>query len=140
MTRLKKLALMVLALGVMLAASTPSSAAPKAGKKKKAGKAVAGTVLEVKQESGKEEGTIKVSVAGKKKANEAAMEKSFKVTSSTKIAKVTGKGKEAKQAAGEAAKLADVSKGQRVFIKANGDTVEEIKITAAKAKKKKKAA
>src|SRR5262249_26436552 len=141
MLRLKRVVLMVLALGVFLAATSQSAAADKKADKKAkkaAGKPVAGTVVDVKQESGKEEGTIKVSVKGKKKANEAATEKTFKITSSTKLTKVTGKGKEAKTAAGETVKFSALAKDQRVFVKANGDTVEEVKIAAGKAKKKKK--
>jgi hypothetical protein len=141
MLRLKKVVLMVLALGVFLAATSQAAAGDnKADKKKKktAGKAVAGTVVDVKQESGKEEGTIKVSVRGKKKANEAATEKTFKITSATKLTKVTGKAKEAKAAAGETVKFSALAKDQRVFITAKGDTVEEIKIAAGKATKKKK--
>jgi len=109
-----------------------------AGKKKKDGKPVKGTVVEVKKDEGKETGELKVKVPGKKGA--AATDRTFKITEATKIAKITGKvkPKEAATTEGTAIKFGEVAKDASVILSAKGDEATSVKVLDTKKKKKKK--
>src|SRR5262249_46373034 len=87
------------AVAVQQTARADDKAADKAGKKagkggKKKGHAVHGTVIAVKKDKDKDEGTITVRVHHRRKKGDATaskpVEKVFKVTSATKFQKVSG--------------------------------------------------
>jgi hypothetical protein len=99
-------------------------------------KPVKGTVTSIKQDEGKESGTITVTVKTKKKGAPATTEaRTFQVSESTKLETVTGK---KKNTTATAAKFADLAEGKLVTVLARGDTVESVKIANAKKKKKSK--
>ncbi len=124
--------LAVLALALVL-----TNSAEAAGKAKKKVKPVKGTVVEVKKDTDKESGTVVVKIAGKKKTNTPATEKTIKVTTDTKVLKVAG-GKKNKDVPPTASKLSELEKGGKVTITAKGDEASEIQFVAAKKKKAKK--
>lgn len=139
MNRFRMSVVAIAALLIALLACCSAEAGDKAKGKKKA-KPVAGEVIEVKAEKGKEEGTLVVKTQVKKKKGDATAakpeEKTFKVSSDTKVVKVVGKKKDGTPP--EAFKFSQIEKGARIRIKANGDKVEEIQVLAAKKKEKKK--
>jgi len=128
------------ALLVVLALAATASAGDKAKKagKKKAAKPVQGLVVDFKKDEGKDTGTVTVKlVKGKKKGGDSgeAMQKTFTITDTTKFEQISGKkGNVETKSAG----FKDLAKDQKVTITAKGDTVESVKITAAKKKKKNK--
>lgn len=122
--------LMVLAIAVCLVSSATA-----ADKKKKKGKPVRGSIVSVKQDEGKETGTITVKVAGKKKDAAEAKEMTFTISAATKIENVIGKPKDGKTSAG---KFSDLAAGKRVVITAEGNIAETVKVLGGKKKKKKK--
>ncbi|MCI0456782.1 MAG: hypothetical protein L0Z62_07370 [Gemmataceae bacterium] len=132
MRRITRVAAVAAALAVLLAASQSASAEDKKAKKK-AGKPVRGTVVEVKKD--KDDGTIKVKVqVGKKKDPAAPVEeKVFKVTGQTKFEQMVGKKKDNLPA--EAATFAAVEAGQVVQLVVKGDTVVSARIAPKKKKK-----
>jgi len=134
MRMLKLLA--VLALCLSLAA--PTRAADKA---KKGAKPFTGVVTEIKKDSDKDTGTIKIKVQNKKAANGPLVEATFTVKETTKFEKVAGKVKKkaAAAATGSPAKFSDLAKDAQVAITADGASAGTVKILGDAKKKKKKA-
>jgi hypothetical protein len=130
----------VVALFLVLALVASASAAGGkggAGKKGKKARAVHGVVVSVAADKDKStSGTVTVKVRhGKKKAgNVTETEKKFTVNDSTKIEKVSGK---KGQLQTTAVSLGDLKEGTKVVVTAKGDTAEQIKFRAKKAKKAK---
>jgi hypothetical protein len=112
--------LTVLALALVLAVNVQAA---EKGKKKK-GKGIKGVVTKVDKDSI----TVKVGKRGD------AAEKTFKLTGTTTVEKVSGKKPDRKVTP---ATLSDVAVGARVAIKADGDTATSIKLREGKAKKNK---
>jgi hypothetical protein len=119
-----------LALAVLLIASVSARADDAKKDKKKAKGAFIGTVVEVKKESGKDEGSVTIKGQSRKQAGEAAIQKTFKVTATTKVQKVAGNKKNPVPPV--AAKFADVEKGSVVAVVASGDNAGEIRLMSGK--------
>ena len=128
------------AVAVQQTARADDKAADKAGKKagkggKKKGHAVHGTVIAVKKDKDKDEGTITVRVHHRRKKGDTTaskpVEKVFKVTSATKFQKVSGTRGDRQLTS---ATFADLHKGEHVAIVAKGDTAEDVKFHAGKGK------
>ncbi|HKB42674.1 MAG TPA: hypothetical protein VKD72_39965 [Gemmataceae bacterium] len=129
-----------IALSLTLAAQAGEAQKAKNKAKGKKGTTVAGTVVEVKKEKDKDEGTITVKIQAKKKKDatapaKPAEEKTFKVTTATKFATVSGKKGEQQVTA---TNFSAVQKGERVRMTVKDDTAEVVKILG-KGKKKKAA-
>jgi hypothetical protein len=109
-----------------------------AAKGKKTKKSVAGTISMVKQDSAKESGTITIKVQAKKKKAATiappSTEKTFTISSTTKIESVMGK---KKTATTTPAKFSDLATGKLVTLLVDGETVSNVQIATAKKKKKK---
>lgn len=124
-----------LTLGVALACLLGFVGAADAAKKP-----TKGSILKVNQDSGKESGTITIKVAPGKKAPADAtpVEKSFKITESTKLENVSGKKKDTTSTP---AKFNDLSVGKTVAVAGKakkGKGVDTVKIFSTKKKKKTK--
>ncbi len=120
----------LLALALVLCFVATADAADK--KKKKKGKGVRGAISAVKQDEGKETGSITIK-AGKKGEK---VEKTFKVTAETKIQVVTGKKKERKVSEG---KFSDLTVGKVVVVVAEEEVAKTVRVVGGGKKKKKKA-
>jgi hypothetical protein len=124
----------MLALGLVFGFATAADAGPKGGQKgAKKHHGVHGVVVAVTKDKDKDSGALTVKVHhGKKGASEnAAEDKTFKVTPETKFQKVSGT-KGARQET--PATFADVHQGEHVVIHHKGDVATEVKIVAHKKK------
>ncbi len=117
--------LLACALAGALLFLTPLSA--DAAKAKKKAKPIKGTVVEVKGETL----TIRT-VPAKKQTGAKPVEKVFKLTSATKVEKVSGKKTEQKVTP---AAVSDLAKNQTVTVSHKGETATVVKISKAKKKK-----
>src|SRR5437763_14090328 len=110
-------------------------AAGKGNKADKKAKPVAGTVTEVKKDQDKDSGTFTVKTVAKNTGT--ASETTFKVTPTTKFARLTGK-KVKKATPAGAGKFADLKAGETVTVVGKANQAEEVKYVEAKKKKNKK--
>ena len=109
-----------LALALLMGWTVCAEAAKAKAKKKGAGET--GIVTAITKDS------ITVLVAGNKKKGTAAVDRTFKLSGTTKfqtVKKVKGQKGQTEQAA---ATLTDVQKGDRVTVQANGETAETVNI------------
>src|SRR5207245_1005722 len=122
----------LLALGLAFGLVTAADAGPKGGQKgAKKHDGVRGLVVSVKKDGDKDSGSLTVKVHHRKKGapEQAAEEKTFKVTPETKFQKVSGpKGAREKTPA----TFADVRQGDHVAVRHKGDVATEVNIVARK--------
>lgn len=129
-----------LALVVLVGWSVSADAAGKGkGKGKKGAKPVNGVVVSVKQDEGKDTGTLTVQVTAHKKKGQAntnpPVEKSFQISASTKFTNVEKVKGQKGQTQESPATLAGVKKGDRITVQATGDLASDVKIHLGKKKK-----
>jgi hypothetical protein len=133
--RLLRTAVALLLVLAFVATASAGDKTKKAGKK--AAKPVQGVVVDFKKDEGKDTGTITVKlVKGKKKGGDSgeAVQKTFTITDTTKLEKVSGKKGNVET---KAATFSDLAKDLKVTITGKGDTADSVKITAKKKKKNK---
>jgi len=122
------------AVAVALSLTCAAQAAQKQKAKGKKAQTVRGTVVEVKKDEGKAEGTLKVKVQPKKNAATAEpVEKTFKISDTTKVVRITGKKGDKQETP---ATLADIQAGGTVVLKVKGDTAEQVTLQGKKKNKK----
>lgn len=121
--------ILIVAVALSLALVAQAEEAGKKGKgNKKKGERILGTVVEVKKD--KDQGTLTIKVHKKKGATAVTPEeKTFKVTSTTKFEKISGKKGERQVTA---ATFAAVEKGEHVRLTVKAGVLEDVKILVKK--------